>query len=241
MHLENDLRNFLKAGRALYAIYYAEYKESTWKFFNTARFEYSLYERIKKEIDRYLSTDFNMIELIEPNENKLSDLITLILDDKGSHGQGDKFFKIFINHLMNRFDINLEENYTKYTVIREWTIDNNRRIDILIDLPNLIIAIENKPWTIDQENQIIDYLGYLEKQGRYFLLIYLHGYGKKSETISEKNREKYKNNFLETSYINFVVPWFEDCYKECESQKFRFFLEDFIKWVKNNFYNIEKD
>ena len=49
--------------------------------------------------DKRLATGFNVFDLIEPDENKLSDILADLLDPKGSHGQGDLFLRLLLQQL----------------------------------------------------------------------------------------------------------------------------------------------
>ena len=70
-----------------------------------------------------------------------------------------------------------------------------------------------------------------------YLLIFLHGGWQEVKSIRKKEKErlKKKGRFLEVSYNNFLKPWLIRCYKECEAEKVRWFLKDFITWVEDNF------
>jgi hypothetical protein len=210
------------------------YYEKLDKFFKNALFEYKLYKKIKKEIDKYLSTDFNFINLISPDENKISDLLKILLEPNGIHGQGEIFFKLFIDKLSqySHQEININ-NYKKISIYREKTTDKGRRIDLFIKSKNFVIAIENKRWAKEQEKQLDDYFKFLEKNYENFILIFLTATKREPQSISSKNKNS--NKFINVSYNEFLVPWLEECYKNCESQKVKFFIKDFIDWIKTNF------
>jgi len=74
-----------------------------------------------------------------------------------------------------------------------------------------------------------------------FLLIYLHSTGEEPYTIQKETVEKNKDKLLFTSYQKLLKPWLEACYKECESQKIRFFIKDFIDWINKNFKENEEE
>ncbi|WP_457627033.1 hypothetical protein, partial [Persephonella sp.] len=59
-------------------------------------------------------------------------------------------------------------------------------------------------------------------------------------SISEETVEENYDKFLFTSYRKLLIPWLNDCYKECKSQKVRFFLKDFEEWILKNFTDIEE-
>ncbi|WP_457642243.1 PDDEXK-like family protein [Persephonella sp.] len=247
LNYEEKLSKFFQSTKDTYKEINASYEEKLKAFFTKASIEYKAYKKIKKEIDRYLSTDFNLIEIIQPDENKISDVIKLLLEPDGVHGQGVLFLKIFLKKLEGFTNKDIFIDFSKVEIEREKTTSllkdkENRRIDLLIKSNSYVIGIENKPWAGEQENQLEDYFNYLKELSRSkeFLLIYLHGFGEKPKSISEKTIKENSDKFLFTSYRKFLIPWLNDCYKECESQKVRFFLKDFKEWILKNFRDIEE-
>ncbi len=241
---EESLVKFFKKAKDIYMNDKFIYEDNLKNFFDKAKIEYKTYKQVKREIDRYLSTDFNFIKILSPDENKISDLIKILLEPNGIHGQGMKFLELFIKTLSSNIGKNFNHNLSAAKITREKSTDllekQNRRIDLFIDLREFIVAIENKPWAGEQEDQMGDYFEYLQKliENKHindFLLIYLHGTGEKPTSIKKEIVENNKDRLLFTSYQNLLKPWLEECYKECESQKVRFFIKDFIDWINENF------
>ena len=80
----------------------------------------------------------------------------------------------------------------------------DRRIDLYIQFKDRIIAVENKIWADDQNNQLLDYSEHLAKRQDNFLLLYLTPYGtnpseKSIDKESLANLEE-KKNFKTISY-----------------------------------------
>ena len=63
------------------------------RFFADVNYRVHLAERLQCQLDKRLATRFNVFDLIEPDENKLSDVLAGLLNPKGAHGQGDLFFR----------------------------------------------------------------------------------------------------------------------------------------------------
>ena len=210
-------------------------------------------------INKYLASDFNLIEIMGPDENKLSDIIALLIDPNGAHGQGKVFLEKFLKEILKQIkkqtsnpqlqDINTLLS-CKISVSREsftTQIENqNRRIDLTVEFKNpkndkevvFVVGIENKPWAGEQENQLEDYREHLDKiSGNDYLLIYLSGLKREAESIKPETKEKLKQKgkFLETNYYKLLIPWLKECIKECEADKVRWFLKDFVNWIENNF------
>jgi len=190
-----------------------------------------------------LAPEFNIFNYINTDENKLSEILALILNPSGVHGQGAIFLKMFLEKTGLNFELAGEVKVTTEAPTNR--ISNaNRRIDILLDSPNsdFALAIENKPWASDQELQCSDYLMHLEKMGRRkYCLFYLTPEGTEPDkkSLSEVKVKEYKQveQFKLLSYKE-IIEWLEDCRDKCQADRFRFFINDFIKYLNNTFLGI---
>lgn len=220
------------------------YKIDLDMFFNKLKFKLDEYEKVRSQFNIYLSKDFNVFDYINPSENRLSDIIANLLNTKGKHGQGDKFISLFFDIVkvdgidsLNLSDSRIQrESFTSY-------IDNSkRRIDITIDFTgNYGIGIENKPWAKDEDEQVSDYVKHMEKKysGNY-KIIYLSGdRTPPNENSIDINSQEYKDKVLLISYETEIMKWLEACYKECQAEKFRWFLKDFVNYVQQHFKDID--
>jgi hypothetical protein len=237
------LDNLFESLQLLYKNYEENYQKKLASLFQPLILNYQVINEIEKQANKFLASDFNLIGIFSPDENKISDIIVNILEPNGKHGQGNifllKFLETVRNEVNNEF-IDLEATgLSKVRIYREYVTDKGRRIDIVIELPNdFIIGIENKPWAGEQNKQLEDYSEFLRSISKEkFLLIYLSGYERIALSIDKALKEKLRREgkFLETNYRRFLVPWLEKCYKECRSEKIRWFLLDFIKWIESSF------
>lgn len=198
-----------------------------------------IYRVSKKHTDLYLSSDFNVFDYIYPDENALSDIIAEFLDPVGSHGQGS----IFLEHFLREIDIN-KKIVQSPSIKREDTTGYIRsllrRIDITLsfDNPVLYIGIENKPWAEDQKDQIKDYIDHLNKKSNgNFILVYLSDDGKEPESLDPSAKKELiaKGKLKIVPYMPKLTLWLEKCIKDCESEKIRWFLRDFLRYIEHNF------
>lgn len=107
-----------------------------------------------------------------------------------------------------------------------------------------MIGIENKPRAIEQDNQLQAYQEHLSKKyGDHWCLVYLSGDGSKPISIEEKLREQYMETgkLVVLNYVEDVVEWLNNCYKECKAEKVRIFIQDFIEYIEENFKNASED
>jgi len=106
-----------------------EYRQKLSRFFNDLIFRYRIAESVKKQMDRYLASDFNLIELFATKEEDISRATAVLLNPDGGHGQGTVFLEKYLEGLGVPKDGELE----RVTVKTEASTDKGRRIDILIE------------------------------------------------------------------------------------------------------------
>lgn len=209
-------------------------------FFSDLKFRLDIVKQHSAETNRFLSRDFNVFDYIYADENKLSDIIADLLDPIGKHGQADLFLKEFIK-LIRRSEF-LQKSHPKVSrEIRTTLIPKNRRkMDILIEWPTHGVMIESKPWAKDQHEQLWDYKQYLERRFKQnFLIVYLSKRTEKPKehSISSENLDLLIENkqFIQISFEIHLKEWLRNSFRECESEKMRWFLKDFISYLDNNF------
>jgi hypothetical protein len=197
----------------------------------------------RSNTDKLQATRFNVFDLIDPDENKLSDIIADLLDPKGGHGQGDLFLRLFLEHPDLAFDSNVKKNTKNATIQREAPTHGipkyRRRIDILINA-GVLIAIENKVDASEQEDQVKDYLEHLYycTRGcpRQLKFIYLTRDRRPPKSLSPLIlRMQQQNRSLAIwSYDAELRKWLETCREKCEAQKICNFLADFISYIESS-------
>ncbi len=99
------------------------------------------------------------------DENFISDYLAYILNPK-KNGVGTSPLRKFVENFKENITINEAEiDFNKVTMNREYTLKNNRRIDLLIKVDNsLIIGIENKIFSKEGDKQTKDYAECINKE-----------------------------------------------------------------------------
>ena len=204
------------------------------------------FENIDKEIERIerekQNNGFNLFTISSYNsylENFHSDVIALLLSPKERHLQKEKFFKLFLSFLIEKYGAIIDENnYQNYEVLRE-----KGRIDIWIKdkISKRCIIIENKiNDAIDMPNQIERYYDYASEKG-YLVdnIVYLTLNGK-------KNAPKVGKKEIDDKIIDIVAfaqdeknlsnGWLFNCYIEAKERKdddSSTFIYQYIKLIKH--------
>ena len=218
---------------------------------------------LERELDRKLAHRFNVFDYLRDDELGLSRIIANLLNPEKSHGQGTLFLQTLLSleGLRNtRHWPELDWSQTSVVVKREWRISSDRRIDISVQIDGAsgepyCLAIENKPYAGDQENQVKDYLEYLRQKYRErFLLIYISrtGEGPSEWSIHKTELGEWKGRFAIMPYYRgqeeqedkfydaFRIPhsladWLRECRKNCEVDRLRWFLRDAETFCQQRF------
>ena len=209
-------------------------------------------KQLDAELDRHLARRFNVFDYLRTDELGLSRVIADLLDPGATHGQGTRFLKILLERLQERFPSpTLMLDAHRISVTTERTIPSGRRIDVVVEFicadgRTGCLAIENKPFAGDQENQVRDYLVYLdERYSERSLLLYLSPAGEGPSTSSlgtDELEEKWKHRFAIVPYVEdregrsdafddvrarySIVQWFQECRTACEVDRLRWFIRD---------------
>ena len=206
-------------------------------FFSDLDFRVEIQSATKRQLDRRLASDFSAFGYIEPDENRLSDILAMLLDPRGAHGQQDLFLKLFMHRLLGRSS---EPSLHEAKVIREaltHTISNYlRRVDILVATGGFALAIENKVDSGEQEDQLKAYHEHVQRLvGEDYCLVFLTPDGRKSRSVSEETatRLRCRKRLFELSYAR-IRDWLQECRRWCEAEKIRYFLADFIHYIETH-------
>lgn len=167
------------------------------------------------------------------------------MDAQASHGQGSRFLEAFVQH----FNIPWHEQdcagaSVTTEVPTERIVAWNRRIDILVwsSVQSKAIAVENKPWATDQQNQVADYLLHIKVSfpGNYRLL-YLSSDGSGPSDVSIDADEKaaaLSDERLVVVAYKMLVPWLQQCRAVCRADRVSSFLSEFVRFIEKIFEGV---
>ena len=194
-----------------------------------------------KRVDEMTGKNFNIFKVCEIHDKEvlLCRFIYQLINPKGLHNQGDVFLRKFITYVLggvigdsgdgtsNNQLIITENELSNVRVYKEFVIENNKRIDLLIKTNEHTIPIEVKIYAGDQNDQCNDYLEYSKNSKLYYLTLYgdppsdvSYKYESKiSNEISYEEEqilkiEEIKNVISCVSFRDDIIPWIEDCIKD---------------------------
>lgn len=224
---------------------------------------------LDSELNRRLAHEFNIFDFLRDDEIGLSRIIAHLLNPLASHGQGTFFLQHFLEFATNKTNWNHLASHT-VNVETEHSTYQGRRIDIYVEILGekpFVLAIENKPYAGDQENQVLDYLKYLEGKTTDFLLIYLSsdGEGPSESSFPKANRNRWTEKFTVMAYaesgdgldesqdteeeqsddwyeeemqeVKSLATWLKICKEKCEVDRLRWFLSDAESYCTKTFGN----
>lgn len=160
---------------------------------------------------------FNILRLSHYEVRTHSAFIGELLNPSGTHGQKEKYLKLFTDVYFSDFDSNnakieLEKHIGYISEDRE----RGGNIDILIsDNKKRAIIIENKINASDQEKQLLRYYNYGKDNGLEFKLFYLTLNGSSPEEYSRYSLDK--NNYINISYEKNILAWIKNCLSESQN------------------------
>lgn len=206
-----------------------------------------VHKRINEENFK-TSNLFNPLHFFDINENKMSELIAFLLDPQGRHGQGDAYLKHFCKYFCpDVFCLDEADDFEPVRIHCEKTTDEQRRIDILVQVRDVSFIIENKfRGAMDQENQLNHYFDYMSKQVKQRLkdnifLFYLTPDGKEpsdftlsdevKKTLLEGKKLKIASFKRLSNNQKSVVEWLEQCGTASQSQRMKDFIDDMIYYI----------
>lgn len=206
-------------------------------FYQILQTKFKLTEELRNHYGKILSPKFNSFDFWWIDENKVSDILAFLLNPEETHAQGKTFLKQFFKSV----NLNHDCENCLIEVKRELSTNENRRIDIVINLnkSEYIIGIENKIYetTADQYKQIEHYCEYLKSISKNnFCLFYLAPKNKILSEESISNNEKdllvKKGQFKIISYEDDIIPCIHQFSMNSESDRVRAFILDFEKTLK---------
>ncbi|HEX3628474.1 MAG TPA: PD-(D/E)XK nuclease family protein [Verrucomicrobiae bacterium] len=207
------------------------------KFFDEFHRRNTRAEQKRQAYDARNASHFNYFHLLDPDENKLSEVLAFLLDPNERHGQGPAFLKLLFTKLQVSIPaVNLGAATVRCEA-HTYLIDNYcRRVDVLIDAGK-IVAIENKLSSSEQNNQVTDYLEHLARlAGRKgdAILIYLSPDGRLPDsTEPDKVRDLLSLGRLRCwSYQKELASWLEQCRQICQASRIRDLISDFLAYIK---------
>ncbi len=129
---------------------------------------------------------YNIFQVLEVGAKEviMCRFLADLLNPEGQHGCGTLFLKSFLEDVLKEYHVS--DTLLAHTdVIKEFVIDHDRRIDIVIQNARFRIPMEVKIYAGEQEGQCFDYYEYAENAP----IVYLTRFGDLPSEYSRKNKD----------------------------------------------------
>lgn len=149
-------------------------------------------------------TDYNLFRTLEISgkEVLMCRFLADLLNPEGDHGCGILFLKTFLEEVLQ--EKRMSDSLLAHTIItKEYVIDKERRIDLVIRNADFFIPMEVKIYAGEQEGQCFDYF----ERAKNFKMVYLTRFGNQPSLYSRKQRSG--NGILPLSQIR-CISWSKD-------------------------------
>jgi len=158
--------------------------------------------------------DFNLFTVLLKinDETRLhSRFIAHLLDPAANHYCENLFLNLFLDTVSAGPGIGKLDpikSAQRVEARTEKPTDKGRSIDIYLEFSGFKIAIENKIWAGEQENQIADYAVFIDSNTENNFLFYLTLNGDESKTANKETV------YFRISYREHILKWIELCINE---------------------------
>lgn len=161
---------------------------------------------------------FNIFEIanIATDEVVICRVLHELLSPRGTHYQGAVFLKLFFEIVLKLEISNAELKTAR--VHREYSINERRRIDLVIETSKRLIPIEVKIYAYDQQKQCFDYYQTAINSNVFYLT--LNGSNPSQESAQGLTRAD--QGYLEVTCISFaidIIHWLDQCIKQSNTLK----------------------
>ena len=149
-------------------------------------------------------TSYNLFETLEISgkEVLMCRFLADLLNPEGSHGCGILFLKTFLEEVLQ--EKRMPDSLLSHTIVtKEYVIDKDRRIDLVIQNADFFIPMEVKIYAGEQEGQCFDYFEHAKNSK----IVYLTRFGDMPSLYSRKQRGG--SGILSLSQIQ-CISWSED-------------------------------
>ena len=181
--------------------------------------QYTISILLNKNVNLLKTKDYNIFSVlqIQSKEVLICRMIADLLNPRGQHGAGAEYLKIFLRDClgMEKMDTKLAD---QAIVTAEYAIDDERRIDIVIEIGSYFLPIEVKIYAADQKSQCFDYYQYAKRRDAqakvYYLTLDGHRPGK--DSTSSGSQSVPEEDIVCLSFREHILNWLKAC-KSCEN------------------------
>lgn len=196
---------------------------------------YTSEQSARQRYQAQLAPEFSLLDYLRRDEMALSEYLAMLLDPHGAHGQGDLYLQNFLCMPNVQKLTGWLDSQGSLRVDTEYRLPNKRRMDIYLHNGSCGLGIENKPWAVDQTNQLRDYAQYLHDQfpNGQWLLIYLCNGEMSESSLPADTPEHLRRRVVALDFYD-LASWLEDSALHTQALPVRLFVEALAQFVREH-------
>jgi hypothetical protein len=198
----------------------------------------SILERViqinKEHSELYKNKSYNIFSVlqIQSKEVLTCRMIADLLNPRGEHGSGAEYLKLFLNNILGINEV-ADDDIKLSVVTAEYVIDDERRIDIVIEVGKFFIPIEVKIYACEQQSQCYDYYEFARRKDTNAKVYYLtiDGHLPTEYSTSGAYGKISKSNIVCLSFKEDILKWLRNC-KTVGNTEMVSILDQFIESIE---------
>jgi hypothetical protein len=214
---------------------------TTFSFLKNVHVKIVGFRLAKKLFQDRLAPDFSPFQFFVIDEMQLSAILAWLLNPEGSHGQSGRFLNLLLQMLGANWPFDVCE---RAKVAVEYPVERGR-VDIRIESGGRCCVLENKPWAVEQPDQIIRYLDHLDhcRLSKNTLpvsdypLVYLTPNASLPRSISEQEaKDRMEAGQLHCwAFSSHLLVWLEKCRAACRADRVAVFIDELGQYIRGIF------
>lgn len=191
--------------------------------------------RVKQIADQCRQdTSYNIFSVlgIETKEVLICRMLADLLNPKGQHGMGSVCLEIFLKEVLKWKTVNSEA--VKHAVVTaEYRIDENRRIDLVIETAGQFLPVEVKILAAEQKAQCLDYYRFSQAKDPQAKVVYLTRFGTMpgAYSLSDGTDQVPEADLICISFKEHIIHWLEQC-RNVSGDEMKSMLTQFLDTIR---------
>ncbi len=183
-----------------------------------------------------LAPRFNVFHYFKVREIRATAILEDLLNPKGRHGQGALFLKDFLKNVeFSHPDLTDQKLIRQAIVHPEEKTDENRYLDLTIEVGKCKVGLENKIWAREGHNQLDDYIKHLKhkpgEENWFFILLTPDEEWEVKSCPKEKWAEYETQGRVRLLSYRELSEWICSWADKCKAERIKTFLEDMAVWA----------
>jgi hypothetical protein len=149
---------------------------------------------------------------IQSREVLICRMIADLLNPRGRHGMGSAYLRLFVDEVL-KIKI-ADETLLKHAVVStEYSIDAERRIDIVLEIGKMFLPVEVKIYACEQKSQCYDYYTFAKEKDADTKVYYLTRFGHMPGAYSMRGKDGIisEDKIVCLSFQKDITHWLKEC------------------------------